>query len=343
MPWHNFAVKGELMTTTMTKRQRLEATFAGETVDRPPVALWRHWPVDDLRGDALARATIHFQKTYDFDFIKVTPNSIYCLGGYGAEAHWVGNQEGTYEWGRRVIQRPEDWTRLTPQNPALGLSGEVLKANEAIGRAMGQEVPFIQTIFNPLSQAKNLAGDHLLAHLRQYPDAVKAGLATITESIQRFIEALKPTGAAGIFLALQHASYDLLTEAEYLEFGRPLDLQILAATEGMWFNLVHLHGNNVMFDRVADYPAQAINWHDVETPPSLGQALDRTSMAVCGGLRQWETMLRGTPETVHQEAQAALKATGGRRFILGTGCVTPITVPTANLVATRLAVEPPEA
>ena len=62
-------------------------------------------------------------------------------------------------------------------------------------------------------------------------------------------------------------------------------------------------------------------------------------MALCGGLRQWETMLRGTPDQVTQEAQTALAATGGRRFILGTGCVTPITAPTGNLVAARQAVE----
>ena len=46
------------MTTTMTTRQRLEATFAGEAVDRPAVALWRHWPVDDQSGEELARATL---------------------------------------------------------------------------------------------------------------------------------------------------------------------------------------------------------------------------------------------------------------------------------------------
>jgi uroporphyrinogen decarboxylase len=170
-----------------------------------------------------------------------------------------------------------------------------LKANELIGRAVKEEVPFIQTIFNPLSQAKNLAGPRLLA--------------------------------------------DMLTEAEYREFCQELDLEILAATGGMWFNLVHLHGLNVMFDLVADYPVQLINWHDVETPPSLGEAMGRTNKALCGGLRQWETMLRGTPEGVKAEAQAALAATGGRRFVLGTGCVTPITAPTCNILAARQAVE----
>jgi uroporphyrinogen decarboxylase len=327
------------MTTTMTKRQRLEATFAGKAVDRPAVALWRHWPVDDQTSDNLARATLDFQRIYDFDFIKVTPSSNYCLADFGAETYWEGNQEGTRSWGPRLVQSPEDWTKLQPLDPHQGLLGEVIKANSAIGQSVGEEVPFIQTIFNPLSQAKNLARERLLSDIRQHPAAVKAGLATITESILRFVDALKPTGAAGIFLAVQHATYDLLTEAEYHEFCQPLDLQILAATEGMWFNLVHLHGVSVMFDLVANYPVQVINWHDVETPPSLAEARRRTGKALCGGLRQWETMLRGTPEMVQAEAKAAFEATGGRRFILGTGCVTPITAPTCNILAARQVVD----
>ena len=328
------------MTAKMTKRERLEATFAGESVDRPAVALWRHWPVDDQRGDELARATLVFQHTFDFDFIKVTPSSNYPVADYGGETFWEGNQEGTRAWGSRVIQSPEDWTKLKPLDPREGLLGEALKANQAIGESVKDEVPFIQTIFNPLSQAKNLAGDRLVSDIRQHPDAVKAGLETITETTIRFIEELKSTGAAGIFLALQHATYDLLTEDEYRAFCYKLDLNILKATEGMWFNLVHLHGVNVMFDLIAaNYPVQVLNWHDVETPPSLSEAQNRTDKTLCGGLRQWETMLRGTPETVEAEAKAAIEATAGKGFILGTGCVTPITAPTSNILAARKVVE----
>lgn len=324
---------------TFSKRDRLEATFQGETVDRPAVSLWRHWPGDDQQGEALARATLTFQQDYDFDFIKVTPSSNFAIAGYGATSSWQGNLEGTREWGPRLIQQPEDWANLKPLDPRQGLLGEVIKANQLIGQAVGEEVPFIQTIFNPLSQAKNLAGERLIADMRQHPAEVKAGLAVLTETIIRFIEALKPTGAAGIFLAVQHATYNRLTEAEYGEFCYKLDQQILAATEGMWFNLVHLHGVEVMFDLVADYPVQVINWHDVETPPSLAEAGQRTDKTLCGGLRQWETIVRGTPADVQAEAQAALAATDCRRFILGTGCVTPIVAPTGNILAARQAVE----
>ncbi len=327
------------MTTKMTKRERLEAAFAGQAVDRPPVALWRHWPVDDQYGDELARAALVFQHTFDFDFIKVTPSSNYSVTAYGVESQWAGNQEGTRTKGPGIIKSPEDWLKLKPLDPHEGLLGEVLKANKIIGNTVREETPFIQTIFNPLSQAKNMARDRLLSDIRRHPDAVKAGLATITESIIRFIQELKKTGTAGIFLATQHATYDLLAEEEYRKFCYKPDQKILKATEGMWFNLLHLHGVNVMFNLVAEYPVHAINWHDVETPPSLAEARSQTDKALCGGLRQWETMVRGTPESVEAEAKAAIEATGGKGFILGTGCVTPITAPTSNILAARKAVE----
>jgi uroporphyrinogen decarboxylase len=323
----------------MSKRERLEATIAGEAVDRLAVALWRHWPGDDQRAEDLARSTLDFQRMFDFDFIKVTPSSNYCLAGWGAESRWVGNQEGTREWGQRVIQRAEDWTRLEVQDPTSGLLGEVRRALRSIGQEVGGEVPVIQTIFNPLSQAKNLAGERLLADLRQHPEALKSGLETITQTSVHFVEAIRDTGIAGIFLALQHATYDLLTEEEYREFGRPYDLRILEVVQDSWFNLLHLHGSNVMFDLVADYPVQAINWHDRETPPSLREAMNRFPGLLVGGLRQWETMLRGTPDQVRSEVRTAIEETGGRRLVTGTGCVTPITSPLGNIRAAREAVE----
>ena len=55
-----------------THKDRILAAIKGELIDRPPVALWRHFPVDDQSPEALAKSTLHFQKTYDFDLVKVT-------------------------------------------------------------------------------------------------------------------------------------------------------------------------------------------------------------------------------------------------------------------------------
>ncbi len=320
----------------MTKRTRLEAAIISAPVDRPPIALWRHWPGDDQRTDDLVWATLTFQQLYDFDFIKISPASNYCIADYGQGSHWMSNEEGTRQWDKRLIQQPDDWLKLKPLDPQQGLLGEITRAVHKIGKATA--APFIPTIFNPLAQAKNLAGDKLIPHLRQYPDAVKTGLATLAESTLRFIEAVKPSGIAGIFLAMQHATYNLMTEAEYREFEVEHDLRLLAAAEG-WLNVVHLHGNNIMFNLATSYPAQVINWHDQETSPTLSDGKARFNGAVCGGLRQWETMVRGTPDAVRAEVQAAIEQTDGVGLIIGTGCVTPVTAPISHLRAARRAVK----
>jgi uroporphyrinogen decarboxylase len=46
-------------------------------------------------------------------------------------------------------------------------------------------------------------------------------------------------------------------------------------------------------------------------------------------------MVLGTPDAVRAEAAEALRATGGRGFVLGTGCVVPVLAPRANLRAAR--------
>jgi uroporphyrinogen decarboxylase len=309
-------------------------------VDHAPVALWRHFPVDDQTPEGLAAATLAFQKIFDFDLVKVTPESSFCLKDWGARDEWRGATEGTRDYTNRVIQRPEDWARLPILDPTSGYLAAQLTCLRLLVKELGPDTPVIQTIFNPLSQAKNLVGGaDLLVHMRRFPDALHSGLKTITDTTLRFIEAAIQTGISGVFYAVQHAQYGLLSEKEFLEFGRAYDLELLAPAKELWLNMLHLHGTEVMFDKVTDYPVSVINWHDRETSPSLAEAQAQFPGVVCGGLRREETMVLGSPEQVRAEARDALQSTQGKRFILGTGCVLPITAPYGNIMAARRSVE----
>jgi len=321
-------------------RSRLETCLAGQKADRPPVALWRHFPVDDQSPDRLAAATAAFQRLFDFDLIKVTPTSSFCIKDWGVEDRWVGNPEGTREYTRRAVCNPEDWASLSPLDPLKGHLGAQLTCLKLLTGEFSPHTPVIQTIFSPMSQAKNLVGlGDLLVHMRQHPDLLHAGLQRITDTTIRFLKEAVKTGIDGVFYAVQHGQYGLLTSDEFDEFCRAYDLQVLEASQGLWLNLLHLHGEAVMFDQVLDYPVQIINWHDRQTSPTLAEARQRFKGAVCGGLRQWETMLLGTPESVRAEAVDAFDQTGGERFILGTGCVLPTTAPYGNIMAARHAFE----
>jgi uroporphyrinogen decarboxylase len=324
----------------MSKRRRLETILAGGAPDRAPVALWRHWPGDDQRPDTLAAAVVDFQKRYDFDFVKVTPASSYCLVDWGARDRWNGNLEGTRDYLERVIQAPEDWRKLRPLSPRRGELARHLEALRLVGAGLPRGTPFVTTIFSPLAQARNLAGDERLrVHLRRHPDAVRAGLATIAESTASLLEAAGRSGIAGIFYAIQHASLHALAPDEYATFGLPDDLRLLAAASHWWLNIVHLHGEALMFDAACDFPAAILNWHDRDTPPDLAEGQARWPGTVCGGIGRWDPLVRGTPDDVRREVRDALRATGGRRLIVSTGCVVPIVAPTANLRAARAAVE----
>ncbi|NDJ76149.1 MAG: uroporphyrinogen decarboxylase [Chloroflexi bacterium] len=325
----------------LSKRERLEKTIAGEEVDRVPVALWRHWPGDDQRATDLAEATIAFQRRWDFDFVKVTPASSFCLTDYGVQDRWVGSLEGTREYVRRAVERSLDWTELRVLDPSKGALARQLDVLRTLKEAFGTDVPFIQTVFSPLAQAKNIAGKGMLIeHMRTAPDRLKTGLNTITESTLRFLDAMRRSGIAGVFYAIQHASHVVMSETEYQEFGRPYDLRILdALSEDWWFNMVHLHGSAPMFDLVTDYPVQAINWHDRETGFSLADGKLQFAGAVSGGIGRWDPMHNGTPVEVRTQARQAIEQTNGRRFILSTGCVIMTTTPTSNIRAAREVVE----
>lgn len=329
-----------MMTPALSHRARIEAALGGGRLDRPPVTLWRHFPVDDQTPDGLAAATLAFQRTFDWDVVKVSPASSYCLRGWGSQDQWRGFAEGNRAYTHFPIQHPEDWSRLDSLDPRQGMTGQMLEAVTAIAHELGPETPVLHTIFSPLAQAKNLVGrDRLIAHLRHFPDAVHAGLQTIAETTRRLVEASLTTGIAGVFYAIQHANYDLLSPEEYTVFGRAYDLQVLGPASQLWLNMIHLHGPEVIFGAVRDYPVQILNWHDRETPPSLAEGQQQFPGIVCGGLRREETMLLGTPEQVTAEARESIQATHGERFMLGTGCVIYTHTPFGNILAARQAVE----
>jgi uroporphyrinogen decarboxylase len=326
-----------------THRERVQACLRGESTDQPPVALWRHFPVDDQTPDALAAAHVAFQRAYDFDVLKVTPASSFCLKDWGVDDVWEGNTEGTRRYTKTVIREPRGWEHLPVLDPDAPHLAAQIACLRKICRQIGEETPIVQTVFNPLAQAKHLAGEQtLLLHLREYPEALMKGLDIIAQSTRRFVEAVAEVGVDGIFYAVQHAQASLLSRAEFTLASRSFDLEVLSAASALWCNILHLHGRDVYFDAVADYPVHVINWHDRETSPSLLEARGRFRGSLCGGLGR-DTLVYNTPLEIRREAKQAIADTGGKGLILSTGCVVPIIVPHGNLLAARASVERPAA
>ncbi len=52
---------------SLKPRERMQACLKNDpALDRPPVALWRHFPMDDQDPATLAAATLDFQQSLQF-------------------------------------------------------------------------------------------------------------------------------------------------------------------------------------------------------------------------------------------------------------------------------------
>ena len=325
----------------MTKRERLQACIQGKEVDRPPISFWHHFPTIDHEPEQLAQATLQFQQRYDLDFIKLMPHGLYNVLDWGVKVRHYNNSSRKEGISRYAVHEPDDWERLAPLDPTQGVLGQQLACLEILSAKLKGEVPIVQTIFSPLTSAAKLAsGDRLSEHLQNAPQKLHTGLEVITQTSIDFARHCVNRGIDGIFLATQWASYTFLSEKAYHEFGKVYDMRILDSVQAdTSFNILHIHGEDIMFDLLVDYPVQAINWYDRGTRPTLGEAVAKYGGCVVGGLDHEHTMLHGTKAQITEQVQEAIQQTRGERLIIGPGCVLDPEVESWRLHAARKAVE----
>jgi len=326
----------------MNPWQRIEAAIAGSVTDRPPVALWRHFPEDDQHPDKLTAHTLDWQRKWDFDLVKFMPSGTYGVEDWGAISAYRGGANGAREVVVPAVTRTEDWLRLHDLDVRQGSYGRQNQALAAAARQLNGAVPMLQTVFSPLTTARKLSSEKLFADLRCAPDALEQALRVITGVTIRFALDALEAGAHGVFFATQLATYRLLSAQEYERFGKAYDLQVLTALRGKArLNMLHAHGHDIMFNLLADYPVEMLNWHDRVTEPSLGAAAQRFPRLLVGGLNENGALLKGNEQGIEAEVRDALAQTGRRRLMVSPGCVLPIAVPEANIrAAIRAAHEP---
>jgi len=316
----------------MTSLERIEAALTGGAVDFAPVSLWRHFPERDQTAEALADVTLEWQSRFGFDFVKLMPPGDYATIDWGAESSYQGSTGGTRQTTKFPINSIEDWAKIKPVPIDRGRNREVIEAARLVNERLGGGIPVLQTIFSPLTIAMKLSDGKVLDHMRQQPDNVHEALAAITEVTRQMTVATLERGAYGIFFATQCATTDLVSVAEYREFGAAYDLQVLAAAGASRFTLAHIHGSNIMFDEMKTYPAHALNWHDRRTAPTLAEGQASSGLTVVGGMHE-KDMATMTSQQAADQARDGIDSLSARHVMIAPGCVMPITTPEANVRA----------
>ena len=320
----------------MNHRERVLACLAGEDVDRPPVSMWRHFYAEETAPDTLAEAMLGFQREYDWDFMKVNPRASYHAEDWGLTMRTCGDAPPeAVSW---HVSEPADWTRIEVLDPSDGVLGEQLQALRLIAKGLEGQVPFLMTVFTPLSIASRLvpSEETFVQHLREHPDSVRHALEVVTETFARYVEACLEAGASGLFYATTAwATTDSLTLDEYNDFARPYDLRVLEAASGAEFNLLHVCRDNNMLGEHGDYPVHAFNW-DARGQGNLSLAEGRAALApkaVVGGLPDKSGLVDASAGELAREVRSTTGAMGPSGWMLGTGCTFPPDTPVENVRA----------
>jgi uroporphyrinogen decarboxylase len=315
----------------LTKRERLARTIAGRPVDRLPAALWRHFFIEETTRQGLVDAMARWQRDYDWDFLKINPRASYHVEDWGNLYTFSGTGLIAPTLVRAAVREPDDFTRLRRLDPegrdgrAAPVLAQHLLAVGDLRRLLGPDVPLLMTVFTPMSIAADLAGgpQDLAGLIAQDPAAVHAGLRTITDTFADFAARAVAAGADGIFLATTHcATLVNFTAAQYAEFGRPYDLEVLAAVRRAPLNLLHVCKGRALVRELADYPVAMLNWDTADpTNPGLAQmAREVRGKALVGGLDRRLFTEPGGREALLQEARDARETMAGRPLVLGSTC-----------------------
>lgn len=325
----------------MNHRERIEAALAGKATDRLPFGFWGHFPNEDRSPRRLAELTLARQRDLDLDFIKCMPYGLYSVVDWGVRLKvfegYLDPPVQTYF----PIHTHEDWAKLRPVSGDSGEYAVVLEGQRIMMSELKSRVPVVQTVFSPLTSAVKLSGEKaLLDHINDHPGSVHAGLEIITETTRGFAEKALSEGADGLFFATQMSNRGKLTPAQHDEFVRRYDLAVLDGLETKsWFNILHLHGPDVMFEAFNDYPVHAFNWHDCDDGPPLSEVAEMTDKCLMGGLGHFGVLLEGAPPEVAAQVEDAARQMQGRRLILAPGCGAETRTPKANILQLKASIE----
>ncbi|MGD2269011.1 MAG: uroporphyrinogen decarboxylase family protein [Desulfobacterales bacterium] len=291
----------------MDKIERVDRVLQGLEVDRPPVSLWYHFGVQHAGGDQFAGITLQYFKTYDFDFLKVMNDYFYPPPA-----------------GLDAVKSKEGLKRITPFEVQNSDWKEQFRALELIAEALRNDAYFIDTVFDPWQSIKrNMAGENIKALMADEPGALLEALDVVTDNLTAYCKKSLEIGAAGIFMSIPAAA-EIVSRQEFQTFVKPFAMRVFEAISGLGImNTAHIHGENLFFEDVLDFPVDIFNWWDRgPNGPSLGYVKQRIRGCVMGGIDQ-TIVARNTRAFLKEHVREGIELGGHKRFFLANGCSIP--------------------
>jgi uroporphyrinogen decarboxylase len=288
--------------------------------DYIPAAFFLHFDNAYHQGQAAIDKHLEFFRSTDMDFVKIQYEQPFPPSA--------------------PIRKPEDWAH-TPL-----CSEEFFEAPihvvEGLVKAAQPEALVIMTLYSPFMWATHLDEDADIAnHLKENPEAVKKGLAIMTENVLTLVQGCKRVGVDGFYVSSQCGeAFRFPDSGIFQEYIKPTDLVVWNEISSCAFNILHVCDYEGGYDDLSpflDYPGHVVNsslklGKRTLTPKDISQLFGRPFM---GGLERKGVLATGNLEAIQQTVTDVLAQTPDQ-FILAADCTVPSDTPWEHL---RTAIE----
>lgn len=291
----------------MNRRQRFLAAVRGEVVDYPPVVAWCNLATDGVDGVENARRQLAFFEACGWDVCKV-----------------MNDYRFVPPAGMETINTPQDMLRFVKQPLSDRIFAEQLTCLRIMRERLPDDVPLIDTLFEPFFSVLFAVGFSKAALIRSHPAAAAHMLSGVTDTLVDYIAAIRKIPVDGVLYATNACilppSARGIADDEFREFHQPYDQRLLTAMEGLT-RIVHAHGNPLDLTRIRDYPCEVLSWSDrLPGNPSIAALRATTTRCLMGGIDESKLHERSLPEVRAEVADALRQAGGPNNFILSPGC-----------------------
>lgn len=300
----------------MNKRDLLlDLIHGGSSLDYTPAAFFMHFDPAHHTGQAAVDKHLEYFRATGMDFVKI-------------------------QYEQRLpsappITKAADWVQL-PLYPESFFE-PTLRVVEGLVPAAHDEALVVMTLYSPFMLAMQWAGGADVAqHLRQNPDAVVQGLATMTQNVLALVRGCLRAGVDGFYASTQGGEMFRFGGTDFFSrYIKPTDLAVWEEIKGCAFNILHICDYVGGYDDLTpflDYPGHIVNCSltlgdRTLLPTEVAQLFGRPYM---GGLERKGVIATGSAAPIRAAVDSVL-AQAPHRFILGADCTVPSDTPWDNL------------
>ena len=312
----------------MDKIELVLDSFKGKNEEHPLFSLWKHFPYADRDPVNLAEAHVSFYERHQFDLMKISPHGRFPVVDFGCKiAEKYDPFTGSTNCEECSVKTIQDWETIEQLDVGEGELGKQLSTIELINKEL-EELPKMMTVFSPLMVASKM-DNNLEANLRNNPEVMKESFFILLDIVTEFALASVDAGVEGIFLASQHFRKTKLHWEEVERFEIAFLKKFLSRIKTKSsFTVLHVHGQDIQFDKAAqELDADALNWHDQLTWPTIEEALEIFPKGLLAGIDETKTLIEGKEEKIKKNITEAyeLSKRNNNRIMIAPGCVIPIT------------------